>query len=261
MLQLSAAGFGAGTFALASSHVPDVLNHFLDEGVDFSGFDEAYVLNRDTGLYTRSQPSEVGGLKEEVDLSGLNRPPAIGFEQPHHQESDQPSWITDSIERYTKIFTDNPGYDAKIFLGAQPKSDFLPGGTSESEAWQFGVWPLSVSGGTHYGTVRGCINRDVNHADFRVTEYGKNVVYVGIHIASWYEPGRQCFGIWESRTNWNYCVCVPKIDFWSMAHAVNSGVQAGLPWYLDGLSWPITATAVVLVIAALTAIPAVPPPP
>jgi hypothetical protein len=262
MLQLSAAGVGAGALAIAGSHVPDLINQLADDDVDLSGFDEAFVLDRDTGLYTRSHPKTVGAVERVVDLRGLNRPPSSGLDDhDHHHELETPDWLSESIDRYSRLFEEKPAYEAKIFLGAEPKRSLIPGGTKEGEAWQFGVWPLSVSGGTHYGYVSGCIHRNVNHADFRVTQYGSNVMYVGIHIASWYSNGQQCFGIYESRTGWSHCQCVPKIDFWAMAHSVNAGIQAALPWYLDNLSWAITATAVVLVVAALTAIPAVPPPP
>lgn len=119
-----------------------------------------------------------------------------------------------------------------------------------------------VRGSIETGLIRGCVNRNVKHAGFMVHQLdprtGKMLqMLFDIHIAAWWDRGRACFAVYESKRG--YCRNTCDYPSWDkIARHVNETLGRVLPTWL---AWTVAAAIGVAAIGALTIIPGVPPPP
>lgn len=119
-----------------------------------------------------------------------------------------------------------------------------------------------VRGSIETGLIRGCINRRVQHAGFMVHQLDPKTgkmqqMLFDIHVASWWDRGRACFAVYESKSGFCRNTCdYPAWD--KIARYVNETVGRVLPSWL---AWTVAAAVGVAAVGALTIIPGVPPPP
>jgi hypothetical protein len=61
------------------------------------------------------------------------------------------------------------------------------------------------------GTIGGCINQvNVPHLGFLLKDRITDRQIVNLHLASWIESGRRCFGVYNSATGWCKKICAPN---------------------------------------------------
>jgi hypothetical protein len=114
---------------------------------------------------------------------------------------------------------------------------------------------IRVSIEKHY--LGGCIKRSAWHAGVLVRDLAGNKMLFDLHIGSWWEQWRPCFGVYESRRG--FCRNVCDQPGWKALVAV---VYAALATVL--VAWLAMALASAIAAAALgvlIVIPGVPPPP
>ncbi|HEX8702008.1 MAG TPA: hypothetical protein VF815_24475 [Myxococcaceae bacterium] len=114
---------------------------------------------------------------------------------------------------------------------------------------------IRVSIEKHY--LGGCIKRSAWHAGVLVRDLAGNKMLFDLHIASWWEQWRPCFGVYESRRG--FCRNVCDQPGWKSLVAV---IYAALATVLVAwLAKAIASAIAAAVLGVLIIIPGVPPPP
>jgi hypothetical protein len=114
---------------------------------------------------------------------------------------------------------------------------------------------IRVSIEKHY--IGGCIKRSAWHAGVLLRDLAGNKMLFDLHIASWWEQWRPCFGVYESRRG--FCRNVCDHPSWKALVAM---IYAALATVLvTWLAKAIASAIAAAVLGVLIIIPGVPPPP
>jgi hypothetical protein len=156
-----------------------------------------------------------------------------------------------------------------VITQAEPTEVFFPSAVPVKEDIAKPEWGYGNRFGNYYirgsiesGFIGGCVNRYVQHAGFLVHQLnpltGKMQQQLfDIHIAAWWDRGRACFAVYESKSR--YCRNTCDYPSWDkIARYVNETLGRALPSWL---AWTVAAAIGVAAVGALTIIPGVPPPP